>query len=393
MVLRSPDDTWRLYPLASGRTSPMHFQVDLMRPNATRFPLLDNLQVYSVETEPGDVLFVPETWPHQTENIDDSIAYSMNYVDEHNLHLYEEAKWTNLGQALEEGRLFSAIEAEFYRLPDIRRLFFDRALKARTRKTHWRADKYRKYWRISKMVGIKLFGILRDNIPSALLGLLHAGRAFLSENVAFHKALGLWMTPLDLALFLGNQAAANLLIQYNASVDGMRERTITSGRKELSVPTSAAPPLFWALLSGEESLVVSLLRAGADASSYLFKGMRASHVASVIGLERLLQAILAVRVECVDARGLSPILYANAAGCVNLASLLNVSGCSNTNLDVSVDKDKTTKKEALQSVQDLLDIVAECWRGRSQGQCQTADATCKVPYFCSRDHLSSISFN
>ena len=84
---------WRVFSLSeSHKLYPIHhihyyypivFQIDAFHPDFDKFPDLAGATVYETITEPGDVIFIPEGWPHQVENLEDSVLTSMNFLDNH----------------------------------------------------------------------------------------------------------------------------------------------------------------------------------------------------------------------------------------------------------------------------------------------------------------------
>ncbi len=58
-------------------------QVDAFKPDFERHPLARGLPVYEGILNPGEVIFIPETWPHAVYNLDDIVAASGNFVDHH----------------------------------------------------------------------------------------------------------------------------------------------------------------------------------------------------------------------------------------------------------------------------------------------------------------------
>jgi Cupin-like domain len=94
---------WRVFPLADSYdklypTQHMHyyypilFHVDAFDPNFTAHPKFRSATVYETITEPGDLIYIPEGWAHQVQNLEDSVLTSMNFLDARavetaNLHL------------------------------------------------------------------------------------------------------------------------------------------------------------------------------------------------------------------------------------------------------------------------------------------------------------------
>jgi len=84
---------WRVFPLSESHklypTPHMHyyypivFEVDAFQPDFIKYPKLKGATVYETITEPGDVIFIPEGWAHQVENLEDSVLTSMNFLDNH----------------------------------------------------------------------------------------------------------------------------------------------------------------------------------------------------------------------------------------------------------------------------------------------------------------------
>jgi len=69
---------------------PAHFQVDIFAPDYARHPKLRGARVFEVNVTKGDVIFIPEGWPHAVLNQGPSLAVTYNYVDEQNLEHYRE---------------------------------------------------------------------------------------------------------------------------------------------------------------------------------------------------------------------------------------------------------------------------------------------------------------
>jgi len=87
-----PDDTKYLYAKDesyNGSTIeeiyPATFDVDTFRPDFEIWPDLRKATVYNASISKGDILFIPEDWPHQVYNPGPTVAFAYNYVDDHNM--------------------------------------------------------------------------------------------------------------------------------------------------------------------------------------------------------------------------------------------------------------------------------------------------------------------
>ena len=86
---------WRVFPLRESHNLapsphlhyyyPIVFELDAFHPDFDKYPDAIGVPVYEVVTEPGDVIFIPEGWAHQVENLEDSVITSMNFLDNHAL--------------------------------------------------------------------------------------------------------------------------------------------------------------------------------------------------------------------------------------------------------------------------------------------------------------------
>lgn len=61
-----------------------YFEVDTFEPDFERHPKFKEAIVWEANVTAGDIIFIPQTWLHQVKNMDNTIAMSYNYVDEHN---------------------------------------------------------------------------------------------------------------------------------------------------------------------------------------------------------------------------------------------------------------------------------------------------------------------
>eukprot|EP00930_Biecheleria_cincta_P084577 TRINITY_DN74024_c0_g1_i1.p1 TRINITY_DN74024_c0_g1~~TRINITY_DN74024_c0_g1_i1.p1 ORF type:complete len:415 (+),score=46.89 TRINITY_DN74024_c0_g1_i1:45-1289(+) len=160
-----PDDRWRLYPTAASEAAGERFQVDLLHPNFTRWPLLEGLRVLTAETGPDDIMFVPETWAHQVENIEDTVAYTINYVDEFNFAGYLETKWLSMAEmSYPEDKMLPARNIELFRNKGVQASIV-RALRSARKKTdsHWPLMDFWKFWRAKKWIDKDLRSLMAEN--------------------------------------------------------------------------------------------------------------------------------------------------------------------------------------------------------------------------------------
>ena len=88
--------------------APTLFSVDLMLPDFGRTPELAGALVYEAILEPGDVLFIPEGWGHQTLNLEWSLMISSNYIDEHNAPLLLDSAFYSVVRSCAAASVFYA---------------------------------------------------------------------------------------------------------------------------------------------------------------------------------------------------------------------------------------------------------------------------------------------
>lgn len=62
------------------------FEVDSFHPNFTKHPKLTKAVAWEANVTAGDIIFIPQTWPHQVRNLDLTFAISYNFVDQYNYH-------------------------------------------------------------------------------------------------------------------------------------------------------------------------------------------------------------------------------------------------------------------------------------------------------------------
>ena len=68
----------------------------------------------------GDIVFVPEDWAHQVENIGDTFAVAYNFIDRYNLKLHlEYLKLEDKPRSRIETRFYSALGFPFAKRPDL----------------------------------------------------------------------------------------------------------------------------------------------------------------------------------------------------------------------------------------------------------------------------------
>jgi len=84
-----PRDIPNLYP-ADHDFFPAKFDVDTFRPDLKKYPKLKNAIMWVVSIRRGDILFIPEGWPHQVYNPGATVALAYNYVDRHNFHAWKQ---------------------------------------------------------------------------------------------------------------------------------------------------------------------------------------------------------------------------------------------------------------------------------------------------------------
>ena len=84
------------------------FGFDSLRPNYTHFPLSEYANYYDFILEPGEMLLIPYNFPHQVDNLEDSIAVAGNYVDTSNWDAMEE----DLRKTAKAGPRFAKGESE-----------------------------------------------------------------------------------------------------------------------------------------------------------------------------------------------------------------------------------------------------------------------------------------
>merc|ERR1711920_1216694 len=65
-----------------------HFFPDIFDYKIEDYPLMKYAELYEVDQEPGDLIFVPSESPHGVRNLEAIHGVSMNYVDETNLWRY-----------------------------------------------------------------------------------------------------------------------------------------------------------------------------------------------------------------------------------------------------------------------------------------------------------------
>jgi hypothetical protein len=78
-----PSEYWRLAPNFEPEDAfyPSIFEADIINPNFNKNKDLDGTLVYETIMKPGDVLFLPEGWPHQVHNVKESVMTGANFFD------------------------------------------------------------------------------------------------------------------------------------------------------------------------------------------------------------------------------------------------------------------------------------------------------------------------
>jgi len=109
-----PSEYWRLYPSTEDDDYyPQIFAVDAMEPDFEKFPHLEGALVYETVLSAGEVLFVPEGWPHQVYNLEDSVSTTMNFVDWDGMDTYLKHKAHREGKARFDGSYFHRMMTSF----------------------------------------------------------------------------------------------------------------------------------------------------------------------------------------------------------------------------------------------------------------------------------------
>jgi len=115
MMLCSGRKRWRLVPPGDLACLYPRYLLDLnpvfpfsldevaqeLQRSPSRFPALAHIAVHEVVLEPGDILFIPEGWAHQVENLEASVALSANFVDS-----------TNYPAAVREAEILSLLQKD-----------------------------------------------------------------------------------------------------------------------------------------------------------------------------------------------------------------------------------------------------------------------------------------
>eukprot|EP00808_Paulinella_micropora_P003127 g14523.t1 len=84
--LAPPSENWRLAPKYEAQDwYPLKYEADIINPDFEAHPDLDGALIYETVLKPGELLFVPEMWAHQVENLEDSVSTSLNWVDKDTL--------------------------------------------------------------------------------------------------------------------------------------------------------------------------------------------------------------------------------------------------------------------------------------------------------------------
>ena len=78
------------------------FNAQAFDPDFSSQPDFSRAVVWEANVTAGDIIFIPERWPHAVRNLDDTIAVSYNYVDDYNQPHYEHYLNSNVDKAAED---------------------------------------------------------------------------------------------------------------------------------------------------------------------------------------------------------------------------------------------------------------------------------------------------
>jgi len=65
------------------------FHVDAFNANRSHHPKFQHALAWDATVSAGELIFIPETWPHQVRNEADSIAISYNFIDDYSLPMHK----------------------------------------------------------------------------------------------------------------------------------------------------------------------------------------------------------------------------------------------------------------------------------------------------------------
>jgi len=99
-----PDEVSNLAPSRNDKGGE-HFLADVLDPtaeaNADVGAQLGSVgRLFEFELAPGDLVLIPEGWPHAVHNLDDTVALTYNFVDEANLECYVRSLRAHVGKLL-----------------------------------------------------------------------------------------------------------------------------------------------------------------------------------------------------------------------------------------------------------------------------------------------------
>jgi len=100
--LFDPKDTPYLNSTDEDTNYPTRFDVDTFRPDLSLWPELRKATIWEANLTKGDILFIPEDWPHQVYNPGPTVALAYNYVDRHNFGKYREYKHAEFKEEQQE---------------------------------------------------------------------------------------------------------------------------------------------------------------------------------------------------------------------------------------------------------------------------------------------------
>jgi len=109
---------WRLFP---PEQSPLLYngQVDAFNPDYERFPLSAQAEPLECVLGPGEIIFTPSLWYHQTLAIEDGIAVTANYVDHTNADVVLE--WLRANRDFTAGQGLPHLAEDFAEVVERRR--------------------------------------------------------------------------------------------------------------------------------------------------------------------------------------------------------------------------------------------------------------------------------
>jgi histone arginine demethylase JMJD6 len=105
---------WLLFPPEQGELL-YNGEVDAFEPDLERFPLFAEAQGYECTISPGELIFTPSGWWHQTKTLETGFAITSNFANSTNYHLVQD--WLhNVGVHLQLEHDMEAYAREFDRV-------------------------------------------------------------------------------------------------------------------------------------------------------------------------------------------------------------------------------------------------------------------------------------